>query len=43
MGIEKANVTPGPSFAVAHSRPWWRSMMERLTESPIPIPPVFVE
>jgi PAS domain S-box-containing protein len=37
-GTENAKVAPGPSFATAHSRPPWASMIERLTESPIPIP-----
>jgi len=42
-GIQNEKVAPGPpSFASAHSRPWCLSMMERLTESPMPIPSVFV-
>jgi hypothetical protein len=35
-GIENANVAPGPSFDTAHRRPRWLSMMERLTDNPIP-------
>jgi len=41
-GIENEKVDPGPSFSDAHMRPWWLSTMERLTESPIPIPSFFV-
>jgi hypothetical protein len=38
QGIENVNVAPGPSFATAHSRPPWASIIERLSGSPIPIP-----
>src|SRR5258706_11287551 len=37
-GSENENVTPEPSFGVAHKRPRWFSMIERLTDRPIPIP-----
>jgi hypothetical protein len=37
-GIEKENVAPGPSWALAHRRPLWFSMIERLIERPMPIP-----
>ncbi len=42
-GIENANVTPGPSFGTAQSRPRWFSMIERLTKSPMPMPSCLVE
>jgi len=42
QGIENENVAPGPSLAVAHKRPLWRSIMERLTNRPIPIPSLLV-
>jgi PAS domain S-box-containing protein len=42
QGTKNAKVAPGPSLAAAHSRPPWASMIERLTESPIPIPSGFV-
>ena len=41
-GIEKANVAPGPSLGDAQSRPLWLSMIERLMERPMPMPPLFV-
>jgi hypothetical protein len=41
-GMENENEAPGPSFADAQIRPRWLSMIERLTDSPIPIPPSFV-
>jgi len=41
-GMEKDTVAPGPSFNVAQRRPRWRSMIERLTARPIPIPSCFV-
>jgi hypothetical protein len=37
-GIENAKEDPAPSFGDAQSRPRWASIIERLTESPIPIP-----
>jgi hypothetical protein len=40
--MENEKVAPGPSFCDAHNRPRWRSMIERLTESPIPMPWGFV-
>jgi hypothetical protein len=40
--MENENVAPGPSFALAHSRPWWLSMIERLIARPIPMPLAFV-
>jgi hypothetical protein len=40
--MENEKVAPGPSFGSAHSRPWCLSMMERLMESPIPMPSLFV-
>ena len=36
------NVAPWSEFVVAHSRPRWLSMIERLIDSPIPSPPGFV-
>ncbi len=41
-GMENATEEPGPSFGVAHSRPRWASIIERLTESPMPMPSGFV-
>ena len=41
-GMEKENVAPGPSFDMAQRRPRWLSMMERLTDSPIPMPSLLV-
>jgi hypothetical protein len=41
-GMEKVNVAPGPSLGSAHRRPRWRSMMDRLTNNPIPIPSLLV-
>ena len=35
---EKAKVAPGPSFGIAHRRPWCASMMDRLTDRPMPMP-----
>ena len=36
-------LAPGPpAFAVAHNRPPWLSTIERLTDSPTPIPLAFV-
>ena len=42
QGTENEKVAPGPSFLEAQMRPLCRSMMERLTDKPIPIPPVLV-
>ena len=36
-GTANANVEPGPSFLVAHKRPWCRSMTERLTDALIDV------
>src|SRR5262249_43809279 len=41
-GIENKKVVPGPSFASAHSLPPWLSMMERLTDRPMPMPSLLV-
>src|ERR1700730_6147930 len=41
-GMEKANVAPGPSFGSAHRRPPCSSMMERLTDRPMPMPLLLV-
>src|SRR6185295_11966502 len=42
-GMENENVAPGvPSFGLAQRRPLCLSMIERLTNSPIPMPPLFV-
>jgi hypothetical protein len=41
-GMENENVAPGPSLATAHSRPWWLSMIDRLTDKPMPIPVLLV-
>lgn len=41
-GIENANVAPGPLLGAVHNRPWCFSMMERLTDSPMPMPSRFV-
>jgi hypothetical protein len=41
-GMENSNVAPGPSFDMAERRPRWLSIIERLTERPIPIPNGFV-
>ena len=41
-GIENENVAPGPSFGMAQRRPLWLSMIERLMDSPTPIPWVLV-
>jgi|HubBroStandDraft_6_1064221.scaffolds.fasta_scaffold1088028_1 hypothetical protein len=41
-GMENPNVAPGPSFGSAQMRPWCLSMIERLTDSPIPMPPCLV-
>jgi hypothetical protein len=40
--MENAKVAPGPSFSAAQIRPWCLAMIERLTESPIPMPVLFV-
>jgi hypothetical protein len=40
--MENANAAPGPLFGSTHSRPRWRSTIERLTDSPIPMPALFV-
>src|ERR1700686_2953155 len=37
-GRVNCNVAPWGTFAVAHSLPPWASMIERQTESPIPMP-----
>ena len=42
LGMENASVIPGPSFGVAQRRPPWLSMMDRLTDRPIPMPSVLV-
>ena len=43
-GIENENVVPGPpSLASAQRRPSCLSMIERLTNNPMPMPPLFVE
>jgi pimeloyl-ACP methyl ester carboxylesterase len=42
LGIENAKVAPGPSFALAQSRPSWLSMIERLSARPMPMPWVLV-
>jgi hypothetical protein len=42
LGMENANVIPGPSFGVAQRRPPWLSMMDRLTDRPIPMPSLLV-
>ena len=42
LGMESASVIPGPSFGVAQRRPPWLSMMDRLTDRPIPMPSVLV-
>ena len=42
QGMKNEKVAPGPSLAVAHKRPRWASMMERLMDRPIPIPSFFV-
>ncbi len=36
--MEKANADPGPLFEAAQSRPSWLSMMDLLTDKPIPMP-----
>jgi hypothetical protein len=41
-GMENANVAPGPSLCSAQRRPRCLSIIARLTDSPIPIPPLFV-
>ena len=41
-GMENANDAPGPSFASAQIRPWCLSTIDRLTDNPIPMPPLFV-
>ena len=41
-GREKLKVAPRGSFDVAHSRPPCASMIERLIDSPIPVPSGFV-
>ena len=41
-GMKNENVAPGPSFGSAHSMPPWLSMMERLTDRPIPMPSLLV-
>src|SRR4029077_2690832 len=41
-GIENENVAPGPSFGSPHKRPPCFSMMDRLIESPMPIPSLLV-
>jgi len=38
----KRKVAPGPWFGTAHNRPPWFSMIDRLIERPIPMPPPFV-
>ena len=38
QGRENENLAPKLSFGVAHRRPPWLSMMERLTDRPMPIP-----
>ena len=40
--MENANVAPGPVFCAAQRRPPCRSMIERLTDNPMPIPSLFV-
>ena len=42
IGTENKNVAPGPSFGSVHRRPLCRSMIERLTERPTPIPALLV-
>ena len=42
-GTENEKVAPGPSFGSAQRRPSCLSMIERLTNNPMPIPPLFVE
>ena len=37
-GMENLKDDPAPSLADAQRRPRWASIMERLTERPIPIP-----
>src|ERR1700675_3965884 len=37
-GRVNCNVAPWGTFAVAHNRPPWASMIERQTEGPIPMP-----
>jgi hypothetical protein len=41
-GSANANVVPGPSFGTAQSPPCCRSMIARLTESPMPTPSALV-
>lgn len=41
-GIENKNVAPGPSLSTAHKRPQWLSMIERLTDRPMPMPSLLV-
>src|SRR5438309_6308442 len=36
------NVAPAPALREAHKRPRWASMIDRLIESPMPIPPGLV-
>ena len=42
LEIENSKVAPGPSLGVAQRRLRWLSMIERLTDNPIPMPPVLV-
>jgi hypothetical protein len=42
VGKVNWNTAPRGSFASAHSRPPWASMIDRQIDSPIPVPPVFV-
>jgi hypothetical protein len=41
-GKVNRNIAPGGSFASAHSRPPWASMIDRQIDSPIPTPRDFV-
>src|SRR6267142_4813089 len=38
LGTVNRNVAPGPSFDSAHRRPPWLLTIERLIDSPMPIP-----
>lgn len=41
-GTRNERVAPAPSFCDAHSSPSCRSMIERLTDKPMPMPPALV-
>jgi hypothetical protein len=42
LGSVKLKVAPGPELDVAHKRPPWDSIIDRLIESPIPVPSALV-